>query len=122
MVEVFDRVLQAARQLGASDVLLKSGQPPIFRIKGELRTIQNVPPLSRDVIATFAHNIMNPRQREEFETRFECDLAYSTPDGVRYRINAFHQRGNVGMVLRVIPPDIPAFETLGLPPVVLKLA
>jgi len=122
VVEVFDRVLQAARQLGASDVLLKSGQPPIFRIKGELRTIQNVPPLSRDVIATFAHNIMNPRQREEFDTRFECDLAYSTPDGVRYRINAFHQRGNVGMVLRVIPPDIPAFETLGLPPVVLKLA
>jgi twitching motility protein PilT len=122
VVEVFDRVLQAARQLGASDVLLKAGQPPIFRIKGELRTIQNVPPLSRDVIATFAHNIMSPRQREEFETKFECDLAYSTPDGVRYRINAFHQRGNVGMVLRVIPPDVPPFETLGLPPVVLKLA
>lgn len=122
MVEVFDRVLQAARQLGASDVLLKSGQPPIFRIKGDLRTIQNVPPLSGDVIGTFAHNIMNARQREEFETKFECDLAYSTPDGVRYRINAFHQRGNVGMVLRVIPPDIPPFETLGLPPVLLKLA
>ena len=52
--QVFERVLSAARQLGASDVHLKAGLPPIFRIKGELRTVRDVPALSREVIAGFA--------------------------------------------------------------------
>ena len=50
MNSILDRVLQAARQLGASDVHLKAGLPPIFRIKGDLRTVRDVPPLTRDVV------------------------------------------------------------------------
>ena len=57
--QVLDRVLNAARQLGASDVHLKAGLPPIFRIKGELRTVRDVPPLTRESIATFAVHMMN---------------------------------------------------------------
>ena len=66
MNSILDRVLQAARQLGASDVHLKAGLPPIFRIKGDLRTVRDVPPLTRDVLQTFALGIMNDRQREIF--------------------------------------------------------
>jgi twitching motility protein PilT len=120
--QMLDRVLAAARQLGASDVHLKAGLPPIFRIKGELRTVRDVPALTREVIATFAVNMMNERQRTEFESTMDCDLAYGTPDGARYRVNVFQQRGNVGIVMRLIPPEVPPFERLNLAPSVLKLA
>jgi len=122
MSQILDRVLSAARQLGASDVHMKAGLPPIFRIKGELRTVRDVPPLTRESIATFAVHMMNERQREEFENNMDVDLAYGTPDGVRYRVNLFQQRGAVGMVMRLIPPEVPPFETLNLPETVLKLA
>jgi twitching motility protein PilT len=122
MNAVLDRVLAAARQLGASDVHLKAGLPPIFRIKGELRTVRDVPPMSREGVAEFAQAMMNPRQRDIFEKTWDIDLAYSTPDGVRYRVNVLQQRGAVGVVLRLIPPDVPPFEKLNLPPKVLELA
>ncbi len=122
MSQVLDRVLGAARQLGASDVHLKAGLPPIFRIKGELRTVRDVPPLTREAIATFAVHMMNDRQRGDFEQQLDIDLAYGTPDGVRYRVNLFQQRGSIGMVMRLIPPEVPAFETLNLASAILKLA
>ena len=114
-------MLQAARQLGASDVHLKVGLPPVFRIKGDLRTVRDVPPLSREVVQAFALDMMNDRQRDQFETGWDVDLAYATTDGARYRVNAFQQRGNVGLVMRLIPPDVPPFEKLNLPKSVLDL-
>ncbi|MCP4446367.1 MAG: type IV pilus twitching motility protein PilT [Myxococcales bacterium] len=120
--QVFERVLGAARQLGASDVHLKAGLPPIFRIKGELRTVRDVPALSKEAIASFAVAMMNERQRAEFEDNWDLDLAYGTPDGTRYRVNLFQQRGTVGMVLRLIPPEVPEFGSLGLNDGILKLA
>jgi twitching motility protein PilT len=120
--QILERVLTAARQLGASDVHLKAGLPPIFRIKGELRTVRDVPALTRESIATFAVHMMNDRQKADFESNMDVDLAYSTPDGVRYRVNLFQQRGMVGMVMRLIPPEVPPFERLNLPDAVLKLS
>jgi twitching motility protein PilT len=122
MNSILDRVLQAARQLGASDVHLKAGLPPIFRIKGELRTVRDVPPMTRDAIQTFAMGIMNDRQRDNFDRTWDIDLAYATTDGARYRVNVFQQRGSVGMVMRLIPPDVPPFDKLNLPQTVLSLA
>ncbi|MBP9087542.1 MAG: type IV pilus twitching motility protein PilT [Kofleriaceae bacterium] len=122
MTQILDRVLTAARQLGASDVHLKAGLPPIFRIKGDLRTVRDVPALSREAIATFAVHIMNDRQRADFEQNLDIDLAYGTDDGVRYRVNLFQQRGSVGMVLRLIPPEVPSFESLNLSQSLLNLA
>ena len=122
MSQILDRVLTAARQLGASDVHLKAGLPPIFRIKGELRTVRDVPALTREAIATFAVHMMNDRQRSDFEQNLDIDLAYGTPDGVRYRVNLFQQRGAVGMVMRLIPPEVPPLDRLNLPQAVLELA
>ncbi len=115
MNEIFDRVLLAARKLGASDVHLKVGLPPVFRIRGVLRTLKDVPPMTADVVNTFAVNIMNQAQFEQFERHHDVDLSYGTPDGARYRINVFRQRGQTGMVLRVIPATVPPFERLNLP-------
>src|ERR1041384_1053209 len=122
MSQILDRVLTAARQLGASDVHLKAGLPPIFRIKGDLRTVRDVPALTREAIAQFAVHMMNDRQRADFETNLDIDLAYGTPDGVRYRVNLFQQRGSVGMVMRLIPPEVPPFESLHLPQSLLGLS
>jgi twitching motility protein PilT len=122
MNEIFDRVLLAARKLGASDVHLKVGRPPIFRIRGQLRTLKDVPAMNNDVIETFAVNIMSPRQHQMFMEHCEVDLAYGTEDGYRYRVNVFRQRGTTGMVMRIIPSKIPAFERLNLPDRVRELA
>jgi twitching motility protein PilT len=121
MNQILDHVLGAARQLGASDVHLKAGLPPVFRIKGDLRTLRDTPPLTPEVIATFAVNLMNESQRQHFEKHHDADLSYGTPDGVRYRVNVFRQRGQTGMVLRIIPPEVPGFAALNLPPTVQKL-
>ncbi|PRQ02305.1 Twitching mobility protein [Enhygromyxa salina] len=122
MNEIFDRVLLAARKLGASDVHLKVGRPPIFRIRGQLRTLKDVPAMNSDVIETFAVNIMAQRQHQIFMENCEVDLAYGTEDGFRYRVNVFRQRGTTGMVMRIIPSQIPAFERLNLPTRVNELA
>ena len=122
MNEIFDRVLQAARKLGASDVHLKVGLPPIFRIRGSLRTLKDVPPMNSDVVMTFAVNIMSQKQHGIFMEQGEVDLAYGTPDGCRYRVNCFKQRGETGMVMRIIPADIPPFERLNLPKRVRQLS
>jgi twitching motility protein PilT len=122
MNEIFDRVLLAARKLGASDVHLKVGRPPIFRIRGQLRTLKDVPAMNSDVIETFAVNIMSQRQHQMFMENCEVDLAYGTEDGFRYRVNVFRQRGNTGMVMRIIPSKIPAFDRLNLPDRVRELA
>lgn len=122
MNEIFDRVLQAARKLGASDVHLKVGLPPVFRIRGALRTLKDVPPMTADVVDTFAVNIMNERLHRKFLEQHEVDLAYATEDGSRYRVNVFQQRGDTGMVLRVIASEIPPLERLNLPSRVRELA
>ena len=97
MSAILDRVLAAARQLGVSDIHLKVGLPPIFRIKGELRTVRDVPPLSRETLQTFALDMMNEHQRETFENTWDVDLAYAAPGGGRYRVNVFQQRGHIGL-------------------------
>jgi twitching motility protein PilT len=122
MTNVLDKVLGAARQLGASDVHLKVGLPPIFRVKGELRTVANVPPLTKETIEEFGFGMMNPRQRDIFDKNWDVDLAYSTQEGYRYRVNVLQQRGLMGVVMRLIPPNVPPFERLNLPPKVLSLA
>jgi twitching motility protein PilT len=122
MTSVLDKVLGAARQLGASDVHLKVGLPPIFRVKGDLRTVANVPPLTQESIEEFGFGMMNPRQREIFDKNWDVDLAYATQEGYRYRVNILQQRGLMGVVLRLIPPNVPPFERLNLPSKVLQLA
>ncbi len=122
MNSAFDKILQAARQAGASDVHLKVGQPPIFRIRGKLHMVRDVGPMTKTAMSALADSMMNQRQRSIFEEFHEVDLAYSPMPGIRYRVNVFQQRGVVGMVMRVIPPKVPAFRSLNLPDVILRLA
>ena len=115
-------ILSVALKSRASDIHLKAGLPPIYRIDGALRPLPKAPRIAPDVIRQIAHNIMNERQRARFEDIREVDLAYGVPGLGRFRVNVFTQRGTISMVFRVIPVDITGIDQLNLPPVIKKIA
>lgn len=115
MDSFFDRALLAARRLGASDVHLKPGLAPILRIAGELRTLSDVPPLSREFLHSLGLSLLNDRRRETLERTGDVIVALATSNGGRQRAHLFHHRGGLSLALRLIPPEVPALEALGLP-------
>ena len=121
MVTVND-YLQHCVERDGSDLHLKAGGPAYVRIDGELKPITQLPPLSPQDTEKFALSIMDDRTRERFMTVNEADFAYALPGSARFRVNAFRQRGSVGLVMRLILQGAPSFEELGLPPAVRKLA
>jgi twitching motility protein PilT len=121
MDSFFDRALAAARQLGASDVHLKPGLAPILRINGELRTLRDVPPLARDFLHSLAMSLLNDRRREILERTGDVTVALATPAGMRLRLHVSQQRGGFGIAARLIPAEVPALDTLGLPAEVREL-
>ncbi|HVV50700.1 MAG TPA: ATPase, T2SS/T4P/T4SS family, partial [Polyangia bacterium] len=115
MDSFFDRALLAARRLGASDVHLKPGLAPILRIAGELRTLSDVPPLSREFLHSLGLSLLNDRRREALERTGDVVVALATSNGGRQRAHLYHHRGGLSLSLRLIPPEVPALDTLGLP-------
>jgi twitching motility protein PilT len=115
MDSFFDRALLAARRLGASDVHLKPGLSPVLRIAGELRTLSDVPPLSREFLHSLGLSLLNDRRREALERTGDVIVALATSNGGRQRAHLFHHRGGISLALRLIPPEVPALDTLGLP-------
>jgi twitching motility protein PilT len=113
--------LKTAHSMGASDVHLKVGSPPILRINGELAPMEGNR-LSQEETLKIAFAVMSPGQRETFKKKNDIDLAYSVPGLGRFRCNVFIQRGTIGLVFRVIPMRIPTVEELLLPEVVKKIA
>lgn len=114
--KILNQLLAAAIKAGASDIHLKVGLPPIFRMAGELREIK-APRLMPEDTRNAAIILMNERAREQIGTIKEYDGSYSIRDVGRFRVNVFKQRGTFECILRVIPYGIPTFEDLGLPAV-----
>jgi len=117
-----NEILSIGLKSGASDIHLKVGLPPIYRIDGTLRPLPKAPRISPDQTEQITEEIMNDLQRERFEKSCEVDLAYGVPGLGRFRVNAFTQRGSVSLVFRAIPFDIKGLEDLLLPPVIKKMA
>lgn len=117
-----NEILKIALKGGASDIHLKSGLPPMFRIHGSLVPLKNAARLTPEDVNRLAFGIMNPAQKEEFKRTHEIDLAYGVPGLGRFRVNIFQQRGTVGIVFRVIPFGIQSFESLNLPKVLEEIA
>lgn len=112
-----DDLLTYTVQADGSDLHLKSGSKPLVRKYGELLPTESVDPLTPDQIRDLAYSIMSDVQRQRFETEWELDMAYVITGLARFRVNVFVQRGNVGVVFRVIPIRIQTMEELALPPV-----
>ena len=117
---VFD-LLRLMLAKKASDLFITAGFPPAMKIDGKLTPVSGQA-LTPQQAKEIARAIMNDKQAAEFEATRECNFAISIPNVARFRVNAFVQRGNAGLVFRTITTKIPKFEELGLPGVLKDVA
>jgi len=105
----------------ASDLHLSAGLPPMIRVDGDIRRI-NVPLLDNKTVHNMIYDIMNDRQRKDFEEFFETDFSFEIPGLARFRVNVFNHNRGVGGVFRTIPSTILTLEELGCPPIFKDIA
>jgi len=98
----------------ASDLHLSAGLPPMIRVDGDVRRI-NVPPLEHKEVHGLVYDIMNDKQRKDYEEYLETDFSFAIPGLARFRVNAFNQNRGAGAVFRTIPSKVLTMEELGCP-------
>ena len=116
-----DDLLRRAVESKASDLHLKVGNHPYFRVDGLLSSLSDVPRVTPEEMLSMAFSMMTNRQKQKFKETAELDMAYGVAGLGRFRVNVFQQRGNVGMVLRVIPTKIRTIEELELPRILTQI-
>src|SRR5215472_11874032 len=118
MALTIDDLLRRAVEQKASDLQLKVCNHPYLRVDGVFAPITDVPRITPEEMLSMAFSMMTNRQKQKFKESAELDMAYGVAGLGRFRVNVFQQRGNVGLVLRVIPTKIRALEELYLPKVI----
>ncbi|MDF2446743.1 MAG: Pilus retraction ATPase PilT [Moraxellaceae bacterium] len=98
---------------GASDLHLSAGLPPMIRVDGDVRRI-NLPPLEHKEVHRLVYDIMNDKQRKDFEEFLETDFSFEVPGVARFRVNAFNQNRGAGAVFRTIPSKVLSMDDLGM--------
>jgi len=116
-------LLRRAVELGASDIHLKLGRPPILRRDGGLIPL-DAPPLDEATLAAYLERVgaRSPERLAAFHQTGDLDIAYQEEDLPRFRVNAYKQRGATSFAFRAIPKTVPTLEQLGIPTVVRTLA
>jgi twitching motility protein PilT len=99
---------------GCSDLHLSAGLPPMIRVDGDVRRI-NVPSMDHTEVHDLVYDIMDDKQRKDYEEFWECDFSFEIPGLARFRVNAFNQNRGSGAVFRTIPSEILSLEDLGAP-------
>src|SRR6185437_10871281 len=117
-------LLMRAVELGATDIHLKVGKPPVCRIDGDLNPIADLPPLDDAALAAVLEIIARraPEKLQHFHDFGDLDIAYQDGDLPRFRVNAYRQRSATSFAFRVIPKTVPSFEQLNMPGGVKRLA
>ncbi|WP_298441856.1 type IV pilus twitching motility protein PilT [uncultured Ferrimonas sp.] len=105
----------------ASDLHLSAGVPPLIRVDGEVRKI-NLPSLDHKEVHGLIYDIMNDKQRKDYEEHLEIDFSFEVPGLARFRVNAFNQSRGAGAVFRTIPSEVLSLETLGAPDIFRDIA
>jgi twitching motility protein PilT len=113
----FADVLIEVMERNASDLHLTAGSPPMVRERGKL-TALDYPQLDATTVREIVYSILTNDQRQKLETDWQIDLAYSIPGRARFRVNAYFQRASLGAAFRLIPQEMPALDSLGLPPTI----
>jgi twitching motility protein PilT len=106
----------------ASDLHLQVGLPPMLRVDGSLIAVPGFNPLDESGIETLLFAILDQDQRQILEKDKEFDFSFAFGTLGRFRVNAFHERGNLAAALRLIPNDIKTISELGVPPIVMNFA
>lgn len=104
----------------ASDLHLKAGRPPIYRINGDLIPTK-LPRMSNEQIKDLAYGMMNSKMQVQLERDMQIDFGYTVQGLSRFRANVFIQRGTISLVIRIVPLGVPSIDKLSLPPVVKEL-
>jgi len=117
----FDRLLKVVVDQKASDLFITAGMPPSIKVSGRMTPMSKTP-LTPEQAKEIVHSIMNEGQVQEFETDRECNFAIQSPTTGRFRVSAFYQRNQAGMVLRRIETHIPSCDDLQLPETIKQLA
>ncbi|WP_288383413.1 type IV pilus twitching motility protein PilT [uncultured Acinetobacter sp.] len=97
----------------ASDLHLSAGLAPMIRVDGEVRRI-NLPALEHSEVYRLVYDIMNDKQRRDYEEKLETDFSFEVPNLARFRVNVFNQNRGAGAVFRTIPSQVLTLEELGL--------
>jgi len=105
---------------GASDCHISSGEPPMFRINGDLKRLDH-PVLNREQVHLMLYDIMNDAQRRAFEETLEVDFSFEMGDIARFRVNVFMQRLGEAAVFRTIPANVFSLDQLGMPSIAKEL-
>ncbi len=121
-INVFNQLLGAGVKNNASDIHLKVGSPPVFRINGELREIKAPKLTPEDTKSIVLELLYSEDLKKTIDQLKEYDTSYVLPNLGRFRVNVFRQRGSLEIILRIIPLDVPSFKSLGLPPVMEKIS
>jgi len=116
-----DDLLRFANKNKASDLHISAGLPPMIRVDGEINKI-NMPPLDHQKVHALIYDIMNDKQRADYEEFFETDFSFEIPEVARFRVNAFNQNRGAGAVFRTIPSKVLTMQDLGMGPVFEKVA
>ena len=106
---------------GASDLHITAGMPPLIRVDGDIRKI-NVPAMEHKEVHGLIYEIMNDKQRKDYEQFLETDFSFEVPGVARFRVNAFNHNRGAGAVFRTIPSKVLTMEDLGLGKVFTRLA
>lgn len=115
-----NELLAFSVQNGASDLHLTAGLPPIIRVDGEMRRL-NVDSLTHKNVHSLIYDIMNDRQRKEYEENLEVDFSFEIAELSRFRVNAFNQNRGAAAVLRTIPNKVLTLDELGAPEIFKKI-
>ncbi len=108
-------LLAFAVEKGASDLHLSAGLPPLIRVDGDIHRIENVPTLEHKVVHTLIYDVMNDRQRKDYEEYLEADFSFELPNVARFRVNAFNHNRGAGAAFRTIPSKVLTLEELNCP-------
>jgi twitching motility protein PilT len=117
-----NQILVEALEHEASDVHIKEGAPPIFRVNGTLKPYQKVKPFDHNDLSKMAFGLMNDWQKERFIKNREVDMGYEVYGLGRFRVNVYQQRGKLSIALRIVPYQIKSLEELRLPAVIGNVA
>ncbi len=122
-VKILDitQLLQFGVRNNASDLHLSSGEPPMIRVDGDIRRI-NLPALENKKVHDMIYDIMNDKQRKQFEEFLDCDFSFEIGGIARFRVNAFNQKRGPGAVFRTIPSEVLTLETLATPSIFKEIA
>jgi len=111
-MDITELLAFSAKQ-GASDLHLSAGLPPMIRVDGDVRRI-NLPAMEHKEVHSLIYDIMNDKQRKDFEEFLETDFSFEVPGVARFRVNAFNQNRGAGAVFRTIPSKVLTMEDLGM--------